>query len=261
MNVTEGIIAPAIVREARMAISSKEEQRVLGKIVPIVKILVGYPSVKAFLEGKKQQGRELLLRRDFIWHEILLSFATWGSSRGARRLNFDALAYEKLSSLDSEKRRSLVESEFKAAGLRYATKKIDYLLYNFCLVAEKGGVDAANRAVLDDSHGPEAKKKALMEYKGIGKKYAYNIMMDAYHPEFHDSIAVDQRIKNISKELGVPANKYDEYVNFYQNAASEIGIDPWDLDRVLYKFQKPVLESLRAGTRPTAEMAQEALVA
>lgn len=244
-----------------MAISSKEEQRALGRIVPIVKILVGYPSVKAFLEGKKQQGRELLLRNDFIWHEILLSFATWGSSLGARKLDFDGLAYEKLSSLDSGKRRGLVESKFKAAGLRYATKKIDYLLYNFYLVAEKGGVGAANRAVLDDSRGPEAKKKALREYKGIGKKYAYNIMMDAYHPEFHDSIAVDQRIKNISKELDLPTSKYDDYLNFYQKAALEIGIDPWDLDRVLYKFQKPVLESLRAGTRPTVEMAQQALAA
>lgn len=241
-----------------MAISSKEEQRALGKIVPIGKALIGDPNVKAFLESEKQKGRELLRRDDFVWHEILLSFATWGSSRGALNLIFDGLTYERLSRLQSAKRRNLVASKFKNAKLRYPNKKTSYLLHNFSLVKGKGGVDAANRAVLE-ADGRENKMKALRKYKGIGEKYSHNIMMDAHHPEFHDSIAVDQRIKNISKELGLPAGRYADYLNFYRKAASKIGIDPWDLDRVLYKFQKPVLQSLRGGTQPTPEMVQQAL--
>jgi len=221
--------------------------------------VIDYPEVKAFLRSSKQKGRERLRRDDFVWHEILLSFATWGSSRGAAKLNFDALTYGSLSRLQSSKRRTLVAQQFKTAGLRYATKKTDYLLYNFGLVREKGGLDAANGAVLSEGLDCDARIEALREYKGIGEKYAYNIMMDAYHPQFHDAIAVDVRIRNISKELGLAASKYNDYVTFYRKAASDIGIDPWDLDRVLYKFQKPILECLRGGTRPMAEMVQEAL--
>ena len=41
------------------------------------------------------------------------------------------------------------------------------------------------------------------EFKGIGAKYSRNIMMDTYHPEFRDSIAIDQRIKKVSRTLGL----------------------------------------------------------
>jgi hypothetical protein len=242
-----------------MAISSKEAQRALSRVVPIVTTLISDPKVKAFLRSSKQKGREILRRQDFMWYEILLSLATWGSSRGAQKLNFDALTYEKLSRLQGAGRRSRVASEFRSAGLRYAKKKTGYLLHNFCLVKEKGGVDAANRAVLHDAGERDAKIKALREYSGIGEKYANNIMMDAYHPQFHDSIAVDLRIRNISKELGLRAGKYNDYVGFYRKVASRVGIQPWELDRVLYRFEKPVLHSLRGSGQPMAELIQRAL--
>ncbi len=242
-----------------MAISLKEEQRAMGRITPVVRALISNRNVRAFLRASKQKGRERLMRNDFIWHEILLSLATWGGSRGARKLNFDALTYRKLSRLPAAKRRSLVAGEFRTAGLRYAKKKTLYLLHNFCLVEEKGGVDAANRAVLHDACDRDAKIKVLREYKGIGEKYAHNIMMDAYHPQFHDSIAVGLRIRKISKELGLPAGKYEDYVVFFQKVASKVGIEPWELDRVLYKFEKPILHSLKGGSQPTAELIRQTL--
>lgn len=231
----------------------------MGRIAPVVGALVSDRNVRAFLRRSKQNGRETLRRNDFIWYEVLRSLATWGGSRGARKLNFDALTYRKLSRLPAERRRSVVASEFRTAGLRYAKKKTLYLLHNFCLVEEKGGVDAANRAVLHDACDRDAKIKALREYKGIGEKYAHNIMMDAYHPQFHDSIAVDLRIRKISKGLGLPASKYEEYVVFFQKVASRVGIEPWELDRVLYKLEKLILDSLKGDSQPTADRIRQTL--
>ena len=43
---------------------------------------------------------------------------------------------------------------------------------------------------------------------GIGDKYARNIMMDVYHEDFRDSIAVDARIKAVSERLGLSFASY-----------------------------------------------------
>jgi len=61
----------------------------------------------------------------------------------------------------------------------------------------------------------EAKIAFMRRFYGIGDKYARNIWMDAYHPEFHDTIAIDQRIKKETEALGYSLTNYAEHDRFY----------------------------------------------
>src|ERR1700751_2251009 len=62
------------------------------------------------------------------------------------------------------------------------------------------------------------------QFKGIGPKYARNILMIVYHPDFRQSIAVDERIKSVSRELGLSFGSYDEEEQFYVNVAARAGL-------------------------------------
>src|ERR1700678_1195141 len=77
-------------------------------LVSIVKRIARHKDVKAKLaEGKTR--RTELDRPDFIWHELLLSFATMGNSRGAeglirnqdnyRRVTFEALTRKRTNAI------------------------------------------------------------------------------------------------------------------------------------------------------------------
>src|SRR2546427_6474367 len=64
-------------------------------LVPIVKRLARQTDVKSKLaEGRKR--REKLDRPDFVWHELLGSFATMGSSAGAKGLIHNKANYRRV---------------------------------------------------------------------------------------------------------------------------------------------------------------------
>jgi len=86
--------------------------------------------------------------------------------------------------------------------------------------------------------------KFLKRFVGIGDKYARDMMMDIYHPDFRDSIAVDTRIKNITERLGIRFDTYEEYEEFYLGVAEEAGLNGWELDRLLYNFEDDILAQL-----------------
>ncbi|HEY3853400.1 MAG TPA: hypothetical protein VGO67_03290 [Verrucomicrobiae bacterium] len=77
----------------------------------------------------------------------------------------------------------------------------------------------------------------MKSFSGIGDKYARNIMMDVYHPEFRDSIAVDARIKALSNALGVSFDSYADHERFYLSVAHDAGLNGWELDRLIFHFQ------------------------
>ncbi len=89
----------------------------------------------------------------------------------------------------------------RLAKVRMADKKAGWLADAFEQIATAGGPSRVKKDLLTRD-GREGKIAFWLEFKGIGKKYSRNIMMDVYHPEFHDSIAIDQRIKKISLTLG-----------------------------------------------------------
>jgi hypothetical protein len=65
-------------------------------------------------------------------------------------------------------------------------------------------------------------------------------MMDVYHEDFRDSIALDVRIKAISEALGLSFASYDEHERSYLDVAWEAGINRWELDRLLFNFRPEV---------------------
>jgi hypothetical protein len=126
-----------------------------------------------------------------------------------------------------------------AAKIRMPDRKADYILRCFECVKRLGGPEAAKAQLLRQP-GRDGKIRFLEAFPGIGPKYARNIMMDVYHEDFRDSIALDVRIKAISEALGLSFASYDEHEAFYIGVAEEAGINGWELDRLLFNFRRDV---------------------
>jgi hypothetical protein len=199
---------------------------------------------RAKLKQLKSEHAQLK-RPDFLWHYLLQSFATMGRASGWRGLignkaNYNKLRFETLVKLSPKARRVQVEETSHAAKIRMPSIKAKYILNCFKQVRELGGLKAAKTKLLAQS-GRERKIAFLKSFSGIGDKYARNIMMDVYHPEFRDSIAVDARIKSISDGLGLHFHSYQAHENFYLNVAREAGLNGWELDRLMFSFQNEFL--------------------
>lgn len=84
----------------------------------------------------------------------------------------------------------------------------------------------------------------LKQFKGIGDKYARNIGIDLFYPDFRDTVALDIRIRNITGELDISFDSYDEEEEFYVRVADRLGVTPWELDRTLYRYTDEVIEGI-----------------
>jgi hypothetical protein len=119
---------------------------------------------------------------------------------------------------------------------------------NFDLIAEMGGPEEARRLALA-LEGREAKMIFMRRFWGVGDKYARDIWMSAHDPDFRDAIAVDDRIKKVTRALGYSFRTYEEHERFYQDIAAEAGLQPWEADRLLYEYQKVFLAAIQAGEK------------
>lgn len=194
---------------------------------------------------KLKNEHDQLKRDDFIWHYLLQSFATMGGATGWQGLigdkdNYDKLDYEKLEKLSSDERAAQVKQICEAAEIRWANKKAGYILKCFEQICELGGLEAAKK-MLFAQVGRDAKIQFLKSFSGIGDKYARNIMMDVYHEDFRDSIAIDARIKKLSAHWGLSFQSYSEHEQFYLSVATDAGINGWELDRLMFNFQSEFL--------------------
>jgi hypothetical protein len=70
-------------------------------------------------------------------------------------------------------------------------------------------------------------------------------MMDVYHEDFRDSIAIDARIKALSRSWGLSFGSYFEHEAFYLSVAADAGINGWELDRLMFNFQSEFLARVR----------------
>lgn len=200
-----------------------------------------------------KSARADLERDDFLWHYLLQSYSTRGGSSGWAGLignatNYNQLTYEALSSLPDSRRVDHAKHIFRRAGVRYANKKGSEIVKCFDRVNELGGLISAKRTLLQQS-GRDAKIRFLKLFSGIGDKYSRNIMMDVYHEDFRDSIALDSRIKAISDKWQLTFGSYPEHESFYLSVATEAGLNGWELDRLMYRFQTvffPPLSSHKA---------------
>ncbi len=206
------------------------------------------------LESLKH-GRRGLKRPDFIWHYLLQSFATMGKASGAKGLiqnqeNYQRITFTALDALTPKKRERHVREVCHAAKVRMPDKKARYILECFSYVKSMGGPERTKGLLLAQS-GRDAKIKFLRTFRGIGPKYARNIMMDVYHEEFRDNIALDVRIKSISKNLGLSFSDsdYAEHEKFYLDVAHSAGLNGWELDRLLFNFGQEVKDRLGIVSR------------
>lgn len=70
-------------------------------------------------------------------------------------------------------------------------------------------------------------------------------MMDVYHPEFRDSIALDVRVNRFLKALGVTfLRSYHDKECFFVAAAHGAGLNGWQLDRMLFNHTDRLLAAL-----------------
>ena len=188
-------------------------------------------------------------RDDFIWHHLLQSFSTMGRSAGWFGLigtpeNYNALCYERIKKIPKNSRLEHVEGICRLAQLRMPAKKAQFICGCFDKLEAEGGYKKAKQKLLS-LDGRDKKIDYLLSFPGIGKKYARNMMMDVYHPDFRDSIAVDIRIQSILKELGMELRPYEEQEKFLLEAAHLAGLNGWELDRLMYGYLNEFLVELR----------------
>jgi hypothetical protein len=220
----------------------------------IVKVLANQK--RPFLQSLQNEGLRGLTRPDFLWHYLIESFATLGAAAGYEALisnckNYNRLTYGALASLEPEPREAQVYDVCLSAqqqGLRYPNRKAKFILGCFKLVTEIGGPEIATRKLMG-TLGREAKIWFLDAFPGIGPKYARNIMMTVYHADFRDSIAVDSRIKSVSKALRLSFSSYSDHEAFYRQVAHNAGVNGWELDRLIFWFKDDILAHLNGGAK------------
>ncbi len=189
-----------------------------------------------------------LYRPDFLWHYLLQSFATMGNTRGWQGLlgnpeNYKLVTFDALAALSRDDRLVRLETTLIRAKVRMAKKKAGWLQENFERILQMGGLATANARILALTDREEL-LTFLQAFSGVGPKYARNIMMDVHHPALRESIAIDERIKSVTKALGLRFRNYREEEHFYLSAAKGAGLTGWEADRLLYNFRAEVLEQL-----------------
>jgi hypothetical protein len=151
--------------------------------------------------------------------------------------------YERLSALSSPTRGLALGDALREAGVRMPARKTEWLLENFERIEARGGPEAV-KAQLEGFAGRRAKIAFLKSFRGIAEKQALNLMMAAYHPDFREAIAMDERIGKISERLGVEFGGFADAEAFYLEAAHAAGLEGWELDRVLHHFSGEILAAL-----------------
>ncbi|WP_200385418.1 hypothetical protein [Rhodocyclus tenuis] len=207
------------------------------------------------LEQLKRE-HEQLRRTDFVWHYLLQSFSTMGRAAGWHGLignheNYAKVTYEALANLSPEARDRQVRETCRAAKIRMPGKKADFILGCFFLIKALGGPAEAKARQVRET-GRDNKIRFLRQFPGIGPKYARNMMMDVYHEDFRESIAIDVRIRAISVALGLSFSSYEEHERFYLDAAAMVGLNGWEMDRLLFNYRDD-FERAIASTRASAE--------
>lgn len=204
-------------------------------------------NMKEKLEELKSEQKQIE-RLDFLWHYTLQSFSTMGDSKGHAGLilnkeNYNQVTYQAVEGLLPMERFNRFNNILNRAGVVDAEKKAKWLCFNFEYINSMGGLEET-RKILFNKVGKESKIEFLKTFKGIGDKYARNIFMDVYHPDFHNCIAIDYRINKITEAMGYSFDNYSEHEKFYLEIAKECGLNGWELDRLLYNYNKYFLKIL-----------------
>jgi hypothetical protein len=233
-------VAVGLVRQAA-------EDRAATRLAPVLQALA-VAKERKLQELKAEQV--LLERDDVVWHQLVVSFSTWGREKGwdglvGDKKNYARVTFEAISEYAPHQRVEEVERTMRVAQVRFARIKAEYLVHNHSLFARLGGPKAV-RDLLLAAPGKPGKMAFLMQFSGIGPKYARNILMDLYHPEFRESIAIDSRVQGITAQLGLRFGSYEAEEAFYVAVGHRVDLNGWTVDRILFNFRKEVRDGLAA---------------
>ena len=199
------------------------------------------------IEEQKQIAKQRRNRSDTLWFELILSMSTLQGSHGnTLAVNDEYYAqveYENLVQMDEEDRIAHLKEVLLEAGVNMHNKKSMYISSHVQRIESMGGLEEAQDE-FSSRTGKDEKIEFLKQFKGIGDKYARNIGMDLFHPDFRDTLALDTRIKNVTDELGIEFNSYEQHEKFYVSAANSLSITPWELDRILYRYTDEIIEEI-----------------
>lgn len=200
------------------------------------------------LEEMKRDGARLMERPDFVWYSLLESAATLGNSRGHEGLiansdNFDLVSFRSLESLSISDQRQRLDQVLRQARVRMPGLKAARLDRNFKIIETMGGLEAAKRGALS-ALGRPGKLAFMKQFHGIGDKYARDIWMNVYDPDFRECVALDSRVQSITRALGYSFKSYEEHEQFYIEIAHAADLNGWELDRLLYNFRDHYLAAV-----------------
>jgi thermostable 8-oxoguanine DNA glycosylase len=199
------------------------------------------------LDEEKRRGALLWKKPDFIWESLLVSMATMGNSRGEalvkRKDLHRRVAFAALSALSSAGRIRVLEETMRKAGVRWHRKKARWLGDNFSRLVADGGPETAKQK-LESCQGREGAIRFLQSFRGIGEKYARDLMMNVYDPRFRESVAFDVRLNKVLEALSVKFSSYRKAEEFFLEVAHRAGLEGWEFDRLVYKGIKNVLDKL-----------------
>jgi hypothetical protein len=189
-----------------------------------------------------------------------------GNSRGWEGLigtpeNYAQVIFDVVIALPPAKRLAHLDKTLRIAKVRMPAKKAAWFLSAVQRIVAGGGLPAMRQRLLD-APGRGGKIAFLRRFAGIGEKYGRNIMMDVFHPDFHDAIAVDIRIDKVLRVGGVALSRYEEKEAFLVEVAAEASLLPWELDRTLHHFTDETIAALNGLDLPAVSghaLAEEAL--
>lgn len=199
------------------------------------------------LERWKREGAAAFDNAEWLWQALLQSYATKGGSAGWDRLLGDRsraerLGYDRLAALSPEYRAREITEVVATSGVRWPNRKAKETADAFeCLVSWGGPSDARDHLFALSSL--QERLNFLRQFHGIGDKYSRNILMDVFHPDARDVIAIDQRIERVCSAHGLNFPDYESQERFLLAVAHAAGLCGWELDRLMYNFTAAFMEA------------------
>ncbi|MEX0613228.1 MAG: hypothetical protein WD738_16470, partial [Pirellulales bacterium] len=112
--------------------------------------------------------------------------------------------------------------------------KAKYLNKNLALIAKMGGPEIVRDMALK-CPSAEAKIEFLLQFDGVGPKYARNIWMDVVDEDVTHHIALDARLRKVARALDMDVSTYPKAEDAFRALAAEANVTMYELDRLLYR--------------------------
>jgi len=203
--------------------------------------------LRAELEVMKERAAAQRKKEDLLWRELCGLTATHGSVVHAEEfmaMYDERLAFHRLPANKEERTRVIFNALKDAKVPRFREEKSENLSSNYDRVKGMGGPEEATKVMLS-LKGKKQKIKWIRQFDGVGEKYSRDIWMDIYDPDFHDSIALDARVKNFAKLIGLNATRSEDLEKQLLDFARECNLSGWELDRLIFNFGELILQKLK----------------